>query len=112
VQDRKAKLFDNITNDDLLKVAASLINLTLHSGWGTWEGMIRESREAALENLAMCGPEDIRYWQGYVAALLGVLEGPRYLADRAKEIQDEKQAETGDLIDKVRVGFGTGEASI
>lgn len=111
-QDRKAKLFDGASDDAILDIAADLVNLTLQQGWYAWEGMLRDSREDALEHLAEAGPDMIRYWQGYVAALLHVLEGPKFLADRAREIQDAKAEETGAIDDRVRVGFGGGESII
>lgn len=109
---RKARIFENIDDNALLKIAAHLINLTLQPGWATWEGMVRESREAALENLANCGPDDVRYWQGYVSALAGILSGPDFIFARAKEIQDETQETTGMIKDHVRVSHASSELSI
>lgn len=101
----KPKLFpDDVSEDQILEAAGALSTLVVQPGWTVWEAMVRESREAALEDLATSAPDKVLYWQGYAAALAAVLNAPGHLLGQAKEVQDE-QSDRGEINDKVRVGY-------
>jgi hypothetical protein len=105
VDHRRDRLFtDDVTEERILEIAGSLGTLVVQPGWSVWESLVRESREAALEDLVIAPPEKILFWQGYSAALRHVIEAPDQLLEMAKGIQEEQQERTGDISDRVRVG--------
>jgi hypothetical protein len=110
---RQPKLFpDNVSEEQILETAGALGTLTVQPGWAVWEALVRESREASLEDLATSPPDKVLYWQGYAAALGAVMNAPSHLLDQARAVQEEQAERDGTMNDRVRVGLHDADPSV
>lgn len=93
-----------------LASAELLGQLSALPAWEAWEGLLREMRQAALEELASgSDPGEFRYWQGVAGALGEILSRPKRIIAAAAEFTAIEEADRKGLRPDLRaiVGLGT-----
>lgn len=94
--------------DDFLAQAEKLGQLMAHPAWDGWVTLLRDMRQASLEELARSTPDDFSYWQGVVAALGQILERPGRVVTEAADYQRDEEAEKEVIRPDLRAALGLG----
>lgn len=95
--------------DAFLAQAETLAQLAELPAWSAWTALLRDMRQAALEELAHCEqPGDFRYWQGVAHALAEILERPTNIVARAAEFQRAEEADRRVFRPELRAIAGAG----
>lgn len=95
--------------DRFLAQAESLAQLHAHPAWPAWTALLRDMRQAALEELARVhDPGEFRYWQGVAGALGEILDRPAKIVDAAAEHQRTEEVEKKVLRPELRAAIGLG----
>lgn len=95
--------------DAFLAQAETLAQLAELPAWSAWTALLRDMRQAALEELARCtDPGDFRYWQGVASALAEVLDRPTRIVTAAGEFQRAEEADQHIFRPELRAIVGAG----
>lgn len=95
--------------DAFLAQAETLAQLSQVPAWSAWTALLRDMRQAALEELAHCTlAEDFRYWQGVAHALAEIMERPGRIIATAGEHQRTEEADRRQFRPELRAIVGAG----
>lgn len=95
--------------DAFLAQAETLAQLADLPAWSVWNTLLRDMRQAALEELAHCTlAEDFRYWQGVAHALAEILERPGRIIAAAGEFQRAEEDDKRAFRPELRAIVGAG----
>ena len=95
--------------DSFLANAELLAQLSQQPAWEGWTRLLRDMRQAALEELARCSePGEFRYWQGVAGALGEMLDRPQQIIKRAAEFQRDEEADRKGIRTELRGLVGVG----
>ena len=95
--------------NSFLAQAEQLGQLMTHPAWTGWCELLRQMRQAALEELAQCVEGgDFRYWQGVAGALGELLDRPSLIVDSAAHYQRTEEEEKRGIRPDLRAAIGMG----
>lgn len=100
---------DALEIDRFLAQADLLARLQSDPAWAGWMDLLRDMRQAALEELARCSdPGEFRYWQGAAGALGEMLERPARITAEAAEYQRTEEEGRSIVRPELRAAIGLG----
>lgn len=95
--------------DAFLAQAEMLAQLQQLPAWESWTKLLRDMRQAALEELARCSDAgDFRYWQGVAGGLGEILDRPTRIIVEAADFQRNEEADKHALRPELRAIVGVG----
>jgi hypothetical protein len=95
--------------DSFLAQAELLAQLRAHPAWDGWLVLLRNMRQAALEELARCTePGDFRYWQGVAGAFGEMLDRPDRIIAHASEVIEAEESDRKVIRPELRSIVGAG----
>jgi hypothetical protein len=98
----------DIEIDAFLSQAEMLARLQGNGLWETWLGLLRDMRQAAMEDMARSTVEDFRYWQGVVATLGEIIDRPARITAAAADYQRAEEEEKHTIRPELRAAIGLG----
>lgn len=104
-----ARNLQDLEVDAFLAQAETLAQLTALPAWSAWTALLRDMRQAMLEELAQCSdPGEFRYWQGAAHAIAEILERPGRIIATAGEHQRAEEADRRGFRPELRAIVGAG----
>lgn len=82
----------DLERDRFLAHAEQLAQLVAHPSWQAYTDLLAGMRLAALEEMAKAGPDEFRFWQGWVGALAEMISRPQQIVDTAQVVQEDEAA--------------------
>jgi hypothetical protein len=98
----------DLETDAFLAQAELLAQLQALPAWAAWVTLLRDMRQAALEQLAQSTPDDFRYWQGAVASLGEIIDRPARMTATAADFQRAEEEEKRVIRPELRAAMGLG----
>jgi hypothetical protein len=90
---------EELERDAFLAEADLLATMTTSVGWQEYEKLLTAMRASAMEEMAVCEPGDVRYWQGVVGTLREILDRPHQIVATAAAVKDEEVDDEKRLLD-------------
>jgi hypothetical protein len=103
------RALEDLQLDAFLARAESLAVLAQVPQWTEYEGLLRDMRQGALEELARCNdPGDFKFWQGAAHAFGEILERPGRVIEGAATAHRAEEAEKNLTRPELRAILGAG----
>jgi hypothetical protein len=79
----------DLERDAFMAHAETIARLIHTPEWEAWESLLKNMKEATVDQLTKAASsEDLRFFQGAVAAMTEVLTRPHEIVDAARELHD------------------------
>lgn len=98
----------DLETNAFLAQAETLAQLTAHPAWEVYAGLLRDMRQAALEELAHATPDTFRHWQGVAATLAEMLDRPARIIQAADAFTRAEEADKRVYRPELRAVLGVG----
>lgn len=94
--------------DRFLAQAETLAQLSALPAWDQWTALLREMRNAAMEELITAKVDEVRYWQGVASALGEILDRPGRIIASAADYARAEEADKREFRPELRAVVGRG----